>query len=282
MKGNGYEPLYGKTAIVTGCAQGIGAGICKSLIEAGANVLAVDIQEHKLSELKTSTFFMAGDRFEVHCSDITNEENCKKIVANTVSSFGGIDIIVNCAAPSRNRDYIKSISLSEWNAHQKLIIEAPLLLAGEAREFLSKTGSGAIVNISSVLASSIAQDQASPSYHIAKAGLDQLTKWLAVHLGEYGIRVNAVAPGIVDREGAARISEHPQFGPMIKSITPLGRVGAYRDIGDAVVFLCSEFSSYITGHVLVVDGGLSILEAFGAASKAMVGLDYQTNDLSKK
>lgn len=279
MNKDGFKPLCGRTAIVTGCAQGIGAGICRSLIQAGANVLGVDIQEQKLRILKTSTYFSAGDRFVAYNADITIEDSCKKIVEEAFRVFGAIDILINCAAPSRNRDALKSPSLSDWSTHSKLMIEAPVLLAEAARELLSKSEHGAIVNISSVLGYSIAKDQASISYHVAKAGLDQLTKWLAVRFGEYGVRVNAVAPGLVDREGGARLSEHPQFGSLIKNITPLGRVGSYQDIGNAVVFLCSEFASYITGQVLVVDGGLGILEVFGAASKSLIETNLQKNDL---
>jgi len=244
-------------------------GICKSLLQAGANVLAIDIQSEKLNKLKNLDFISFEKSYAIFVADITREDSCNKIVEEAVQRFGGIDIIINCAAPVRDRDALGSLSLKDFSRQQKLMLEAPILLANLASKYLSKSGSGVIVNISSILGGSIAPDQASFSYHVGKASLDQLTRWLAVRLGNLGIRVNAIAPGLVDRDVGVKISEHPKFSSVIRDITPLPRVGTYRDIGNAVVFLCSDWASYITGHVLVIDGGLSILEAFGAASKAV-------------
>ena len=261
--------LEGSTVIVTGCAQGIGLGIAECFMRAGANVLGVDINSEKLDHLRKSHFAEADKKFKTIAADITSSKDCAKVIDQVVSSFGGIDFIINCAAPSRNRDTVKSLDLEDWDSHQKIMIETPILLASLASDYLSKSTNAAIVNISSILGRSIAQEQASFSYHVAKSALEQSTRWLAVRFGGLGIRVNAIAPGLVDREGGSKISENPKFNNLIKDITPLKRAGTYQDISNAVAFLCSTNSSYITGQVIVVDGGLSILEIFSAAAKAI-------------
>ena len=147
-------------------------------------------------------------------------------------------------------------------------MDAAVQLADFASEHLALSGRGAIVNISSVTASSIAIDQCSWPYHVSKAGLDQLTRWLAVRFGGLGIRVNAVSPGLVDRDIGRKLSDNLEHREIIEAVVPLKRAGTSEDIARAVVFLSSIQASYITGQVLTVDGGLGINEVFGAALKA--------------
>jgi 3-oxoacyl-[acyl-carrier protein] reductase len=258
-----WRSIQGKTAIVTGGAQGIGAGICKSLFEAGANIMSVDLQGDKLSLQKNSAVYAKSNSFVVYQADLSTQQGCKKLIDEAINRFGCIDILINCAAPGRNKDFIKSLSLEEWDIHHKVVIQAPILLAELAVNHLAKNGNGVIVNISSVLASVIALEQASLSYHVSKSGLQQLTKWMAVKFGGLGIRVNSIAPGLVDREEGKKLSDDPRLSNLISEITPLRRPGLYKDIGDAVLFLCSDSSSYITGQVLTVDGGLGLVETFG-------------------
>jgi 3-oxoacyl-[acyl-carrier protein] reductase len=265
-----------KTIIVTGASQGIGRGICTGLRLAGTNILAVDIKPAKLETItekdSSNKWFESLHFIE---ADVTSKKDCKRIVEKAFELFGGIDGIVNCAAPSRGRNLTRSMSLEEWPKHQKLIIEAPILLAEKASKYLKKSSCGSIVNISSTLGYFIAQDQASASYHVTKAGLEQLTRWLAVRLGEYGVRVNAIAPGLVDREGGPMLSDNPKFANLIKDITPLKRAGTYKDITNLVAFLCSEKASYITGQVIVIDGGLGVVEIFGGALRALGNSEHR-------
>ena len=156
----------------------------------------------------------------------------------------------------------------DWDMHQQIILNAAVILADAASGHLAASGHGVMVNISSVTSSSIAVDQCSWPYHVSKAGLDQLTRWLAVRLGGLGIRVNAVAPGLVDRDAGYKLTDNPQSNAVIKAIVPLGRAGSANDIAQAVVFLSSKQSAYITGQVLTVDGGLGIAEVFGASLRA--------------
>jgi 3-oxoacyl-[acyl-carrier protein] reductase len=260
-------PLNGMRALITGGAQGIGAGICVGLAAAGATVAVVDRQADKAQDIAGQILADGGAAIAVS-ADIASEDGCRRAIEDSVAGLGGLDILVNCAAPSRNRDMLGKLTDVDWDMHQQIILNAAVILADAASEHLAASGHGAIVNISSVTSSAIAVDQCSWPYHVSKAGLDQLTRWLAVRLGGLGIRVNAVAPGLVDRDAGYKLTDNPQSSAVIKTIVPLARAGSAHDIAQAVVFLSSKQSAYITGQVLTVDGGLGIAEVFGASLRA--------------
>jgi 3-oxoacyl-[acyl-carrier protein] reductase len=157
---------------------------------------------------------------------------------------------------------------TDWELHQQIVLNAAVILADSVSDHLAVSGCGTIVNISSVTSHSIGIDHCSWPYHVSKAGLDQLTRWLAVRLGGLGIRVNAVAPGLVDRDTGHKLTDNPEHRAVIKEVVPLGRVGSAHDIAQAVIFLCSKQSSYITGQVLTVDGGMGLNEVFAASLRA--------------
>ena len=256
----------GRRALVTGGADGIGASICIGLADVGAHVSVVDVQSDKANTVVNKITESGGIAIAVG-SDISNEDGCRQAVKATVDRLGGRDILVNCAAPSRNKSMLGRLSDSDWDIHQKIIINATVMLADLARDYLAESGNGAIVNISSITSSSVGIDQCSWPYHVSKAGLDQLTRWLAVRLGESRIRVNAIAPGLVDRSVGYKLTDNPGNLAIIKSVVPLGRAGNGNDIAQAVLFLSSIQSEYITGQVLTVDGGLGISENYSASLK---------------
>lgn len=260
-------PLTGMRALVTGGAQGIGAGICVGLAAAGAAVAVVDRQTDKAQDI-ASKILANGNTAIAVSADISTENGCRRTIEDSVAGLGGLDILVNCAAPSRNRDMLGKLTDVDWDMHQQIILNAAVILADAASAHLAASGHGVIVNISSVTSSSIAVDQCSWPYHVSKAGLDQLTRWLAVRLGGLGIRVNAVAPGLVDRDAGYKLTDNPESSAVIKAIVPLGRAGSAHDIAQAVIFLSSKQSAYITGQVLTVDGGLGLGEVFGASLRA--------------
>jgi NAD(P)-dependent dehydrogenase (short-subunit alcohol dehydrogenase family) len=259
-------PLTGMRALVTGGAQGIGAGICQGLARAGAAVAIVDLQVDKAQYL-TTQIMESGGRAIAVSADISSEDGCRQAVATTIGDFGGLDILVNCAAPGRNRDMLGKLADADWDIHQKVVLNAAVFFADAASDYLAASGLGTIVNISSVTSYSIGVDHCSWPYHVSKAGLDQLTRWLAVRFGGQGVRVNAIAPGLVDREAGPKLSDNMEHRAVIKEIVPLGRAGNNQDIAQAVVFLCSKQSSYITGQVLTIDGGLGINEVFSTSLK---------------
>ena len=259
--------LHGMNALITGGSQGIGAGICLEMIAAGANISIVDLQHSKSKELADYIVSAGGKAIAIH-ADLSEEDDCHLAVNETVRALGGIDILVNCAAPTRNKSLIRNLSNEDWGMHQQVVINAALTLAELSADYLAVSGCGSIINISSVTAQSIAYDQCSWSYHASKAALNQLTRYLAVSLGGRGIRCNAIAPGLVNRDQGPKLMDNPVSEKIIKAIVPLQRAGTANDVAKAAVFLSSKNSSYITGQILIIDGGLGINEVYGASLNA--------------
>jgi NAD(P)-dependent dehydrogenase (short-subunit alcohol dehydrogenase family) len=260
-------PLKGMRALVTGGAQGIGAGICVGLASAGAAVAVVDRQADKAQDIATQIVASGGVAIAVS-ADIISKDGCRRAVNDSVAGLGGLDILVNCAAPSRNHAMLGKLTDADWGIHQEIVLNAAVILADVATDHLATSGCGVIVNISSVTSTSVGVDHCSWPYHVSKAGLDQLTRWLAVRLGGLSIRVNAVSPGLVDRDVGPKLTDNLQHRSTIEAVVPLGRAGSAYDIAQAVIFLSSKQSAYITGQVLIVDGGLGITEVFSASLRA--------------
>jgi len=259
--------LDGRAAIVTGGAQGIGEGICEELARAGAAVAIVDVQAEKAQTL-AERLATAGHRSVAITADIATEDGCRSVVMQAVRALGGLDILVNNAAPRRNREMLGRIAGADWTVHEQVVLQAVVHLTDAAVPHLSERGRGAVVNVSSAVGTAVAAEQCSWPYHVAKAGLDHLTRWLAFRLGKHQIRVNAVAPGLVDRDTSPRLTDNPLHRTIVNAVVPLARAGRAVDVARAVVFLCSDFSAYITGQVLAVDGGLGSAEVFGASLRA--------------
>jgi len=260
-------PLKGMMALVTGGAQGIGSGICICMAQAGAAVAVADLQFEKASDVANAIVESGGIAIAVK-ADIATAEGCRRAIDTTVAGLGGLDILVNCAAPGRKRDMLGKLADADWDIHQKIVLNAAVQLADLAVGHLARSGNGVIINIGSTTGGFIAVDQCSWPYHISKAGLDHLTRFLAVRLASLGIRVNSVSPGLVDRETGQKLTDNPQNKLVVEAVTPLGRAGTVYDIAQAVIFLSSKKASYITGQVLVVDGGLGVVEVFGASLRA--------------
>ncbi|MBS0546251.1 MAG: SDR family oxidoreductase [Proteobacteria bacterium] len=256
--------LHGRKAVVTGGAQGIGAGIVRGLAEAGATVTIVDRQSDKARALAEAS----GPGLVVVTADIGSAEGCRQAISQARDAMGGLDILVNNAAPARNREMIGRIADVDWADHESIVLHAAAAIAESALDDLVASGHGAIVNVSSILATSIGADQSSLAYHVSKAGLNQFTRWLAVRCGASGVRVNAVAPGLVDRDVGHKLTANPVNKKIVDSVVPLRRAGTARDIADAVIFLASDAAAYVTGQVLTIDGGLGINEVFGASLRA--------------
>lgn len=251
--------LGGRAAIITGAAQGIGAGIARRLAAEGVLITVADIQEDKGKALadelgsrdKTAMFVK---------TDVSREDELAQLVETAVASFGSLDIIVNSAAPPRNASISLGDSLASWDAEQALLLRSHLMIADKALPHLAASGHGCIIGIASVLAWAVGEQTC--TYHVAKAGLVQATRYLAAHFGPEGVRVNCVCPGIVDRDEGPRLTDDPINRAVAQVAVPLGRAGLAVDVANAVAFLCSDQAAYITGHSLVVDGGLTLGEPF--------------------
>ncbi len=257
-----------KVALVTGGAQGIGAGIVKVLHEQGASIAIVDRQEEKAAAF-ANKLSRPDQKVIAVAADISTESGCRAAVDAVVDGFGSLDMLVNNAAPGRDKAHIGQLTGADWEDHDAIVLQATAWLSDHAAPFLRQSASPAIVNISSVTASAIAPEQCSWPYHVSKSGLEQLTRYLACRLGPDNIRVNAVAPGLVDRDEGMKISDNPKNRKIIDAIVPLKRAATAREIGQIVSFLCSDEASYLTGQILTADGGMGVREVFGAALSAV-------------
>lgn len=260
----GRPLLEGRRAIVTGGAQGIGAAIARGLVTAGCRVAILDLQEAKAAVLAAEL----GGAATVVEADLSSEYACRQASRAARDWLGGIDIVVNCAAPGRDRSMIGRVFGEDWPAHDAVVLRAALAIVDTVLPDLAASGCGAVINVSSILGHDIAADQGSLAYHASKAALDQVTRWLAVRCGGQGVRVNAVAPGLVDRDEGRKLTDDPEHKRIVEAVVPLKRAARGTDIAQVVVFLASDQSAYITGQVLVVDGGLTLNEVFGAALRA--------------
>ena len=242
--------LQGKTAFVTGGGTGITGGVARRLAEFGAEVAITSRKIENLSPM-VETIESAGGKCFAVASDVRDPEAVENAVAKTVEHFGKIDIVVNGAA-GNFLCKAEELSPNGFGTVVDIDTKGTFNVCHASFEQL-KENRGQILNISATL-----HYLATPmQIHVsaAKAGVDAMTRNLAVEWGRHGIRVNGIAPGpIEDTEGMKRLLP-PQFKEMLTKKIPLKRFGLIKDIEDAAVFLCSDGASYINGHTLVVDGG---------------------------
>lgn len=242
--------LSNKTAIVTGASQGIGRAAALALHEAGANIVINYFEEGQganraLAEKVVTEF---GDRALALAADVRNPDELNRMVEETVQTFGTLDILVNNAGILRDRSFRK-MSTEEWNAVIDTNLSGVFNSCKAAVEHLSENG--AIVNVASLSAVTGFFGQA--NYASAKAGVIAFTKVLSKELARKNIRVNAIAPGVVDTEMGKSIPEENR--KVMLTNVPLGRFAEPSEIADAVVYLASDMSSYVTGQTLHVNGG---------------------------
>jgi 3-oxoacyl-[acyl-carrier protein] reductase len=245
---SGYASLEGKVALVTGGSRGIGAAISRELAAAGARV-AVNYRSGK-EAAKEIASEIGGVAVAANVGD---PEEAKGLVERVESELGDVDVLVNNAGVTRDT-LIARMSDEEWEE----VIETNLrgtfnTCRAVARKMLRRR-SGAIVNLTSVVG--IHGNPGQANYAASKAGIIGLTKALARELGSRGVRVNAVAPGYIATELTDVLSE--EIRGSILGNTPMGRLGDPEDVAAAVRFLCSDEAAFITGDVLLVDGGLGM------------------------
>jgi NAD(P)-dependent dehydrogenase (short-subunit alcohol dehydrogenase family) len=253
------ERLAGQVAIVTGGATGIGGATARRLAEEGAKVLIADI-DLQLANENVDRIKSAGGTAEVVEADVGKHEDVKAMVARAVDLWGSLQILVNNAySPSGADGAGGAIEVTEeaWDRGMAVLVKSMFLGAKYAVPVIRQSGGGSIVNLSSVHGLLMA-----PKYLIYEAGKSAVigvTKQMACDFGVDGIRVNAICPGhIVTERLQERWDDNPEGLRFFEQQYPLRRTGRPVDIANAIVFLCSEEASFITGHALVVDGGLTI------------------------
>jgi NAD(P)-dependent dehydrogenase (short-subunit alcohol dehydrogenase family) len=249
-----YEILFGlngKTALVTGCAQGLGREIAISLARNRASLILADVvhPEETAEQIKNM-----GSRCISVQTDISNETVVKNLVARSISQFGKVDILVNNAGISQlSYTPTEDLSINEWDRIIRINLRGTFLCCKHIGKTMINNGGGNIVNIAST--AGITGVPRAPAYCASKAGVILLTKSLALEWARYNIRVNAIAPHYLETELTKGIRDSEKvYEGLIKSI-PLRRFGRPSEIAGAVLLLVSNASSYSTGSVITVDGG---------------------------
>lgn len=245
--------LTGKVALVTGASYGIGFAIAKGLAEAGATIVFNDIKQ-ELVDKGLAAYKEAGITAHGYVCDVTNEDQVNELVAQIEKEIGVIDILVN------NAGIIKRIPMHEMSAAEfrqviDVDLNAPFIMAKAVIPNMIKKGSGKIINICSMM-SELGRETVS-AYAAAKGGLKMLTKNIASEYGEFGIQCNGIGPGYIATPQTAPLREdgHP-FNSFIIAKTPAARWGEPEDLVGPAVFLASDASNFVNGHVLYVDGGI--------------------------
>lgn len=247
--------LDGRVALVTGGSKGIGRAIALALAEEGADVVlaarGVEDLEKAAKEVEER-----GHRALAVPTDVTDPEQCRALVERATSELGTIDILVNNAGAAPFVTTFETARLEGWEKYFRITFTGAVYCTHAAASVFLEKGTGSVINVASVAAYI-----ASPGltyYAAAKAALVNFTKTLAQEWAPHGIRVNAIAPGFVETDMNVGAREDPSYTETIRSLIPLGRWGTAEDVAGVARFLASDAASWMTGSVVVIDGGQSL------------------------
>lgn len=247
--------LQDKVAIITGAGGGIGAEVARRFADEGAVVSLVDINEQALKQVQQEIQDNNG-RCEIFVADVGNEQDIIKVVDETDAKYRRLDIL-HTNTFWANYDHVENTSLDEWNKTMQITLTAPFLFSKYAIPVMRRSGGGSIIHMSST--GGVVAFRNHAAYIVAKAGIIQLCKSLAVDFGKDGIRSNAICPGIIETPATIDDLENPEKRAYLDEKCLLGRIGTPGDIAGASIFLASADSEFITGSILTVDSGWSII-----------------------
>lgn len=266
--------LAGKVALVTGGARGLGAASALGLAREGASVVVTDLRADE-GQAVVDEILNEGGKAVFIAHDVTREDQWEAAVARAEEAFGALHILVNNAGVAPAGEYVEDLAFEDWKRVTAIDLDSVFLGCKHGVRTIKKyttkeAADGAIINISSVMG--IVGFPRNADYNAAKGGVRIMTKVVALECAElgYGIRVNSIHPGFIDtalvrdavEEGTKRpdamVQSSNEMIDLLVMAHPLGKLGDPRDIGDAVVFLASNRSGFITGSELVVDGGYTI------------------------
>ena len=233
--------------IVTGGAQGIGEACVRRFAREGAKAVIADVDDAHGRALADEV----GGLY-VHC-DVGDKAQVDALMAQALQAYGRIDVLVNNAGIFKAAEFL-DVTEADFDAVLRVNLKGSFLLGQAVAREMAKAGKGSIVNMSSVNA--VLTIPTISSYNVSKGGINQLTRVMALALADKGVRVNAVAPGTIATELAAKaVLTSEDAKKRILSRTPMKRLGEPHEIADAVAYLASDAASYVTGEILVVDGG---------------------------
>ena len=247
--------LEGKRVLVTGASSGIGRGIAEMLAESGADVAVNFRGDRDGAEQTADLVRSAGREPLILQADVGDRAQVAAMFTGIDDAWGGLDILVNNAGHASAPKFVHETSWDEWDRVMRSNLHGPFLCSSEAaRRMIVQGTGGRIVNITSVHEEACNVPEDGP-YCVAKGGLRNLTRAMALELGSHGITVNAVAPGMILTPMNKQALEDPQYLAAAEAQIPVRRAGTPRDIAGMVTYLCSDFASYCTGGTYLVDGG---------------------------
>ena len=248
----------GQVVLVTGASSGIGAEIAFHFAELGSKVLVNFNQNEDGANEVVERIQAIGGEARIFQADVTEKKQVELMFSDCVEAFGRLDVLVNNVGNYPISPFLE-MEEDEWDQVIDTNLKSAFLCSqAAAKQFVSREEKGVIINISSIEAKSPAPNHA--HYCAAKAGVEMLTKTMALELGQYGIRVNAVAPGLIWKEGLEQV--WPEGIARWKESAPLSRLGMGVDVAKACAFLASNNANWITGEIITVDGGVTTNQTY--------------------
>jgi NAD(P)-dependent dehydrogenase (short-subunit alcohol dehydrogenase family) len=253
-----YITLEGKVALVTGGSRGIGEAIARTFAAHGARLVLASRKAEGVQAVAVSIAKEHGaDRAFAVPAHLGRQEECVRLVAGAIDRYGKVDVLVNNVGTNPYWGPMLNADLAMWDKTFDVNLKGYFFCAREvARHCIAREAGGAIVNIASIAGLTGSPFQG--IYAATKAAVISMTKTLAVELGRSGIRVNAIAPGFIDTRLSRAVLENEELLARLLARTPMGRYGTPDEVAGGALYLASEAASFLTGHTLVIDGGMTI------------------------
>ncbi len=243
--------LKNKVAVITGASRGIGKSIAQTFAQNGADIAVTDIVVNENTEAFENELKSLGVRAKVYQSDASDFNGCEELINKVVADFGRIDILVNNAGITKDTLMLR-MTEQNWDDVLRINLKSVFNMTKAAQKIFLQQRSGSIINMSSVVG--VKGNAGQANYSASKAGIIGFTKSIAIEFGSRNIRSNAIAPGFIETAMTASLNE--KAIQQWRESIPLKRGGSPQDVANLALFLASDLSSYITGQVIHVDGGM--------------------------